>query len=302
MMELIKQLEHAGNVAELRRLVETMPAGDELARALIALSKLQEDAARSGAEYHQALAFAQQAVTAAVPGNLMETWALGRTAALAADLGQDTLACRASSAFMAQLESNPGAEVLAPWVWASLARVRARQGHYAAAVTLWRRVISAAGGELAERAQLHLVWTLAEAERSREAADVLPSSVQFVSVGHLSAARAVVAASAGDWPGARLQARIAIRHHAAGEWAIYDTRQAAELCLILKRAAQVMGQAAEAAVWALHSAALIAGWDAGIMSDLLQSLRPEGGAHLHAAASHRGPAGHHRCGLRGVVG
>lgn len=96
----IKELEIAGRWADLRRLAVALTPGDALARVFIALSKLQEDASRTGADYRKALTYAREAASTAVPGGLMWTWAQGRSAALAADLGLDQVAERAAATFL----------------------------------------------------------------------------------------------------------------------------------------------------------------------------------------------------------
>lgn len=301
MLTYIKQLETDGRWVELLCLSTSLTPGDPLARVFVALSKLQEDAAAGGADYHRALYYAKQAAVAGVPGGLMWTWAQGRSAALAADLGIDQTAEQAARVFLDHLPTNPGAAVLAPWVWAALARVRARQGRNTEAVALWHQVLSAADGELAERAQLHLVWTLAEAGQVQAAVAALPTEVRFVSAGLLAAAQAAVAAASHDWPEASAHARTALRRQAAGEWAIYDTVQTAELLLILQKAAQATGDLQQASIWFAKTAAVLSRWNAGIMIRLVPTLRAGGGEYV-AATDSRGSAGSHRWSLTGTVG
>lgn len=302
----IKQLETEGRWAEIRLQGEIILAslpGVQVARGLIALAVAHEKTATSAAEYHTALTYARKAAGNAPAGSFLATWALHLVACYAVDLGLLAEAERAALGFLEALPRHAGAARVTPWVLFALGRVRHYQRRHTAALSFFRAALDAgAAGEIRERIQLHQAWTLAESGRAHAAAAVLPPTVEYVPAGQISAARAVVLAAAGDWQGAQVHALAALGHQAAGEWAPHDTRMAAELCLLLKRASLQLGTAAEAVVWSLHSAALLAGWAAGFMSDLLPTLRPEGGAYLHAADSHRGPAGHKRVGLLGAVG
>ncbi|MDB4894563.1 MAG: hypothetical protein JWN15_825 [Firmicutes bacterium] len=305
MLERIKAMEAAGQWAEIRRtaadLVEGL-MGDDLSRAYLATSKAFEQTAICPDDYRAALAHAKRAAAAAAPGGLLHTWALHRVASYLADFGDYRGAERAATAFLDALPRHPQAETAAPWVYFHLGVVRSHQGHHDQAVALLRKAIAANAGEISERAQLHLAWTLAESGRVLEAFEALPSSLVHVSQGHLNAACAVVFAAAGDWQGARIHAMAALRARTAGEWRIFDTVEAAEMATVLQRAATYAGNSALAASWHNHSAAILAGWVDGTFSALLPSLPQGGGAFLEEAASHSGPAGAKRCGLRGAVG
>lgn len=303
MLEQIRTLEQAGAWDELSRLACALPPGQELARVFIALSKLQEDRATTAAEYRQALAYAEMGVTSDVAPGLMWTWAHGRAAALAADLGLYRAAESHALAFLGALGGHPQASALVPWVWAALARVRAHQGRFAEAILLWRRTLASTEGELAERAILHLVWTQAEAGCVRQALASLPTAVSFVSEGHLNAARAVLLAAIHDWTGARREALAALRDQARGGWAVFDTIQTAELCMILRKAALADGAYRQAAVWYLRTAEVLSRWNVALVTCLIPTLRVGGGETFAAVSSARGlPAGYKQCGTRGAVG
>lgn len=303
MLADIKRMEAAGQWAEIRQLSESILVdleGTEMARGLIALAVAHEKTATTAAEYRCALAYARRAVAVATTGSFMATWALHLVSCYAADLGLLEEAKQAAAAFLGALPAHPGARHVAPWVLFALGRVRHYQGRYAVAMELFDRALNTgAAGEIGERIRLFMAWTLAESGQAYAAAQVLPAHVEHVPQGHVSAAMAVIAATVGDWLGARTHALAALRSR--GEWATYDTVQAAELTLILRRAAQALGHHGQARVWALHTAAIIGGWNAALR--LLPTLRPKGGGEYHDAAAVRGlPAGYHRAGLRGAVG
>ncbi|MDB4896314.1 MAG: hypothetical protein JWN15_2576 [Firmicutes bacterium] len=299
----IKELESAGNTAGLTALARQLPPGDVLARVHIALSKLQEDAATSSVEYWRAYAHARRAIVVAEVGGLMWTWAQGRTAAMGTDLGLYQVAEQAATIFLQHLAYHPRAEALAPWVHFHLGRIRHAQGRHSEAAALLRQAAAADAQEISERARLFLVWCLAECGRAAQALQELPETVSFVSPGHLNAARAAVYAALGDSMCARTEALAALRSREDGAWRIYDTVQAAELMLILKRAAIQAGDFGQAAVWHQHTAALLAGWNADLIDSLLPTLPEKGGVWTDAtAASSCGPAGYRRSGLLGILG
>lgn len=299
MLNRIKQMEIDGQWAELQQLASTLPAGDDLARVYIALSKLREDAATCGREYRAAMYDAQMAAETAAIGGSIWTWAQGRTAALAADLGQDILAERAAATFLAHVDQNPAAAVLTPWVTFALAQVRSRQRRHTKAISLWQLTMQEAAGELLERARLQYVWALAEAGRPREALLALPETVSFVSPGHIQAAKAVALAAAGDWTGAYKAARVALRHQGAGEWAVFDTLQTAELYTILSKCAQAMGNFRQATISLIKDATILSRWNTALIGCLVPTLREEGGEPF-AAAHPRGRAGY-RCSFAGCT-
>jgi tetratricopeptide (TPR) repeat protein len=303
MMEYIKELERACEWHELRRLAETLPDGDALARVHIALSVYREQTATNGTEYRLALRHAEHAAAVAVAGSLIHVWSFSMIAAYAADLGDYRKAERAATTFLRALPTQPAAERNIAVVYYALARAKHYGRRYSEAVHYWRLAMETAPtNELAERARLHLVWTLAESGKVLQAMQALPSVVYHVSEGHLDAARAVVHAAAGDWTGARFFALGALRTWDAGDWRAYDTVQAAELMLILKHAAHHAGNFGEAGTWHLHSAATLHGWNEDIIT-LLVSIPPARGGELaHAASSSCGPVGCKRTGLLGVVG
>lgn len=303
MMEHIKELERAGRWDDLRQLAETLPNGDALARVHIALSVYCEQTAANGTEYRLALRHSEHAATVADAGSLMQVWSLARVAAYAADLGDYRKAERASNAFLRSLPLQPKAEQVIGMVYFALARVKHYGRDYSAAVRYWKRAIETAPtDELAERARLHLVWTLAESGKVLQAMQALPSAVYHVSEGHLEAACAVIYAAAGDWTGARSYALSALRTWDAGDWRANDTVQASELMLILKHAAHHAGNFGEAGTWFFYCAATLDGWNEGLISLLVPIPPVRGGDIAHAAFASCGPRGSKRVGLLGTVG
>lgn len=303
MQQEIKRLELAGEWDELNRLAETLPSGDSLARVYIALSKLAEDRATTGAEYRQALGFAQKAAAAADQGGLMWTWAQGRTAALSADLGMYPAAERAACAFLDALPGNPKAEALAPYARYALGRVRANQRRFLDAVAFYQEAKCATGSTFAERIQLAIVWAYAQAGQVVKAVEECPARVEPAHQGLLHAATAIILAKAGDWQSARTAAKAALPYYTGPHYMPCDLVEAAELCLILKAAAHHLGDTQQAAVWS-HIAFNLFGGNGDVLTCLLPMLPMEGGVRFAEAASPaRGlPSGHHRCGLRGVCG
>lgn len=302
MLQVIKQMEQQGRWTEIRQQASTLLAGlegDALARGYLATSKAFELTATSPADYRTALAHARAAVASALQGGLMHTWALARVAAYSADMGLYRAAEATACAFLERLPVNPGAAPMEPYALFALGRAQASRRCFADAARTFRRAL-AGTGEIFERIQLHLAWTLAEAGQVRDAFDSIPSTVEHVPAEHVSAAMAAVLAASGDWAGAQLHAKAALRAHEANRCPIFDTIQAAELALIIHRAAVALGQTQ--AMFSLHSAAILAGWNEGLILALLPTLRPKGGASYNAAASSCGPAGHQRTGLRGCVG
>jgi tetratricopeptide (TPR) repeat protein len=304
-VEHLKQLERDQNWAEIRRLSCSLPddlAGDDLARWYLSSSTALEKSAAGPFEYRMALDQARAAVASAVRGGLMHTWSMARVAAYGADLGMYDLARESALSFLHQLPVHEEAHRIEPWARFALGRAYAspRYRRYGAAVAEYDRALAWAPEELAERITLAKVWALAQAGDVSAAAVALPETVTHTHIHSLLAAKAVVLAAAGDWSGAHQLARAAIAGYAVAP--IFDVIEAAELSLILRRSAQVLGNAAEATGWALHTTALLRRWNAGLVHDLLPTLRPEGGTFFDAAASHRGSAGHDRCGLRGTVG
>jgi tetratricopeptide (TPR) repeat protein len=303
MLEHIKELERAGEWDELRRLAETLPNGDALARVHLALSTYREQVATNGAEYRLALRHAEHAARVAEKGSLVHVWSFSKMAAYAADFGDYQKAERAANTYLRSLPLQPDAERNIAVVYYALGRVKHYGGHYSEAVRYWRLAIETAPTEeLAERARLHLVWTLARWGKVVQAVDALPSSVSHVSEGHLDAARAAICAATGDWRGARTLAISALRRYEAGDWRVYDAVEAAGVLLILKHAAHHAGNFGQAGVWHVYSAALLDGWCEGILSLLAPIPPARGGELAHAAFSSCGSRGSKRVGLRGVVG
>lgn len=303
MLEHIKQLEQAGDWAELHRLAETLPHGDTLARVHLALTLYHEQGATNGKEYRKALQHARLATATADAGSLLYVWSFSKSAAYAADLGDYRGAEQDAHAFLRLKSSQPDAERNIAVVYFALARAAHYGRRYGEAVTYWRLASETAPfEELRERARLHLVWTLAESGNVAGAVDALPQAVAHVAEGHLCGARAVVSAALGDWEGARTHALAALRSWFAGEWKVFDVVEIAELLLVLKSAALHMGAYKQAATWYIYSAANLAGWNEALMPLLVPTLPPEGGEHPHAASSSCGPSGYRRTGLLGTVG
>jgi tetratricopeptide (TPR) repeat protein len=302
MLERIKEMERAGEWQELRRLAETLPNGDALARVHLALSSYREQVATNGTEYRLALGHAEHAAKVAETGSLIYVWSFSKIAAYAADLGDYRKAERAATTFLRSLPLQPEAARNIAVVYFALGRVKHYGGHYSEAVRYWRLAAETAPtDELTERARLNLVWTLAKSGKVVQSMEALPSSVSHVSEGHLDAARAVIYATAGDWTGARNFALSALRHYEAGNWRVYDTVEAAGVLLILKQAAQHAGNFGQAGVWHLYSAATLNGWCEGILSLLVPIPPVRGGEIAHAAFSSCGPRGSKRVGLLGTV-
>ncbi|MGE5507664.1 MAG: tetratricopeptide repeat protein [Chitinophagales bacterium] len=305
LLELIRSLEQAGRWAEIRTSGESFLASadaSERARVLLALSKAWEETAAGVVDYRTAVRYTVATMDAAGAGSFLHVWALHRLACQLSDLGDFAGAERAAQGFFAALPDHPRAEAVVPWVNFHMGRIRYHQRSYPEAAMWFERAAAAGDGELRERAVLFLVWARARAGHLAQAAEVLPESVQHVSDGHLRAAKAFLYACASDWPHAAQEARSALRHFSAGEWRVFDIVQAAELCLILKNAAHAMGERSQAMAWMNKAAALLSRWNLDLLVDLVLTLRVEGGGSIDAAASHRGPAGHHRCGTRGSVG
>lgn len=306
MLEQIKAWERAGQWVEIRsneHIILSTLTGSDLARALLAIGKAYEVTAATAAEYRTALRHTEAILDLMPAGSLIHTWALHRIAAERADLGDFAGAQRAALAFIADLPNHPAAEAVAPYAYAALGRAHHYGRRPAAAIPLFRRALLAnVGGEFQERVQLLLVWSLAAAGRIYEAFGEIPSDVEHISRGHLFGAVARVCLAARDWHGAHSNARLALRSFDAGEWLPYDLLQAAELCLILKRASLALGCSFEAAVW-FDQAAVFALGNADLMAVLAATLGRIGGEWPEAATVSRGlPAGHKRCGLLGAVG
>ena len=304
MLDRLRELKQQGRWAEIRAIapdILTHLAGDDKAKALLWLSQAYEETASTAAEYRTALSHAKASFSAAVPGGLMHTWAAGRVAALASDLGDFSTAISAGITFLDQLPQHPDAGVLKPWAYFALGQsLYYRRRDYVGSIRWFRLAVSSGTGEIRERSTLWLGWALAASGQVGEATSALPETIKHVSVGQLSAARAAVAYAAGDWQGARSHATIALLEYKSGAWPIYDSIQVAELYLILAKAAQRLGLQTQAARWFIESATILARWNAAFR--LVPTLRERGGDWINAADCSCGPAGDKRCGLLGVVG
>lgn len=299
----LKAMEQSGQWSEIRQLGAAVldgHEGDALSRALLALGSAFEHTATGAADYRQALAFAQAAVASAERGGLLHTWSIARVAAYAADLGLYQVAMQAAATFLDALPRHEAAQRIAPWVLYALGRVRASQRRYSEAAGIWRLVIGTAPDELAERARLHLAWTLAESGRLADAYSVLPTAAEYCPSALLEAARAVLCAAAHNWQGVIEHGRAYLND--AGALPVCDTIQTAEICLLMHRATNALGQHSQAEVWLRKAAAVLSCWNRALMQHLVPTLQGEGGAWHNAAVSRCGGAGTKRTGLRGVLG
>lgn len=307
LLQQLKTMEQAGQWSEIRAMGKDALSGlegSELARGLLAVGKAYEVTATGAADYRHALALTTGILEAVPADHLLRTWALHRIAALRADLGDIDGAEKAASEFLAGLAIHPQAQVVAPWALAAMGRVRHYQGRPGEAVAWFTRALKGDMPEaMRERVQLLLVWSLAASGRVTEAFAATPPDVLHISRGHLFAAIARTCLAARDWQGAAVNARVALRSYDAGEMLPFDLVQAAELCLISKRAATEGGRPDQAAVWLRKSAILLSQWNDAILFTLVPTLGMEGGEWIEAVTRSRGvPAGYKRVGLQGVVG
>lgn len=305
MLEQITAWEREGRWAEIRQhgpaLLAAGLQGDQLARAYLAVAKAWEETATCPADYQESANLVLAAVAAAVPGSFMHTWALGRAAATLSDVGRFEQASEAAWAFLAQVETQPKATPMLPWVHFALGQVLYYKRRPVASAQHFRTAMSlGADGRLTELCRLWLAWSLAAAGQITAAFAAIPCEVHHVSHGHVFAAMARVCLAAQDLKGARTNARLALRSHEAGDWSVHDSLQAAELHLILRNSAYPQGGAGSVR---LDHASKFALCSEAVLSVLAASLGRMGGVWSEAASVSRGlPVGHKRSGLLGAVG
>jgi hypothetical protein len=213
MLEQLKALEKGGQWAEIMAMAPVIMStlqGDDLATALLRLSKAHEASACTAAEYRAAVDYARRSAAAAVPGSFIHTWASARAATMLADIGKWTAARQHAEAFLGQVDQQPKAAVMAPWALAAVGRAEYYGRRPGRAVVRFRQALAACSdGALRERLQVWTAWALAATGRVTEAFAAIPVDVEHIDRGHLLAATARVCLAAGDWAGAQLNARLA---------------------------------------------------------------------------------------------
>jgi tetratricopeptide (TPR) repeat protein len=301
----IMRLERVGNWAEIRQresVIVRECSVTPCARSFLSLALAYEYTATTQEDYSQALHWAQKAVATSQPGTATHLWALHMVASYCADMGLYVQAEKASSEFLRGAPLCPFVENALPWVYAAMGRVRQYQHRPSEAVKWYELAERSTSGELRERIRLLRVWALADAGHVSQASSNLPGQLHHVPASHLSAARARIAAAVGNWSEAEAHARLAIAGHDNGDWRIFDTIQAAELCLILRMAYVHLGRSVQSLSWLIKSTTLLACWGNAVLTRLVLMLQVKGGAIRYAAPPSHGAAGHVRCGLRGTVG
>lgn len=304
MLKLVRQLHNGGRWREILdlHLDDSAPAQDR-AWLLMAQAVAHEKTATDAAGYRAALTHAAAAVTLTEPGSFPWVWGQHMVACFAADLGMYKQVEHAAICFLEAAGGHPHTAGVSAHVRASLGRSRAAQRRYGDAISLYREALTtAADPALRERIQLLLVWAYAKAGDTSAAFAECPSEVRHVSPALLHAAMAAVLAHAGDWAGAQQAAKAALPYYQ--NHAPLDVVEHAELAMILRRAAQALGNHTQAKFWRLHTSLCFFGWQEAFVSNLLPTLPQKGGEGYNEAAdcAGYGPVGHDRMGLLGVLG
>lgn len=305
MIDALVHLRDTGKFADIRENAATLTAGltgDELSRAYLIISQAHEKTSSTGDDYRLSLVYARCAIAAANEDSLYHVWAHGRLAALSADMGNYGDAIRFGKQFLDLVSNQPSASVMVPYAWFAIGRAESRLKHHGKAIQSLKTALETADGELAERIRITLARTYARAGFTTAAVIALPENVEYVSEGKLQAARSIILAKCGDWKGAQSQAQAALSNVKNGESRVYDAIETAELYLVLKACAQALGNHGCAGFWFARFALTLSAWNATLITTLPSTIAMGGGERVDEETSHRGCAGHHRCGVRGTVG
>lgn len=290
--------------SELRSIDVTHLSGDELARAYIAKSKAYQHTATTVEEYRECLRYSRLAEENAVRGGYIHLWALARVAIHLADLCDFAEARRVADEFFCLAGDNGEVVHFGLWVHFALGlSFYFGGGNYKEAIRHF--IISSgplASEELKERSFLNFSWCYAHLGDGVTAMKLMPKNRKYVSDGnHYSVLCAALFASK-RWSEAVKAGRIALKFYDQGGFMAYDTLDAAEVSLILKKCAERLGCVPDVIRWVRKTDEILSRWTAGVTLTAPPTLRGEGGGMRHEEVSHRWIAGHHRTGLLGTVG